>query len=162
MSKSSAKSQGVSGDSDILNRRVFVRMALGGVGACYAAAIGYPIYRYLASPVERATAAAAVTEIELKDVQKQLAPGTAMMFKFGPRPALLIHHKDGEWVALDAVCTHYGCTVQFEADKTRIHCACHDGVYDPRTGKNVSGPPPQPLKPYKVKLVENSIIVSKA
>ena len=61
-------------------------MALGGVGLCYAAAIGYPVYRYLASPVEKAAAAAAVTEVTLKDAQK-LPAGSALMFKFGAEPA---------------------------------------------------------------------------
>ena len=51
---------------------------------------------------------------------------------------MLIHHQDGSWVALSAVCTHLGCTVQYEPQANRIHCACHGGVYDPRTGANVS------------------------
>jgi cytochrome b6-f complex iron-sulfur subunit len=95
----------------LFGRRAFVRVALGGVGLCYAGAMGYPVYRYLASPVEKATAMAAITEVTLKDAQK-LPTGSAMMFKFGPRPSLLIHHADGSLVALAAVCTHLGCTVQ--------------------------------------------------
>ena len=146
---------------DLLGRRTFVRVALGGVGACYAAAIGYPVYRYLSSPVEKALTMAAITEISLKDAQK-LPTGSAMMFKFGPRPSLLIHHKDGEWTALDAVCTHLGCTVQFQPEREIIHCACHGGEYDPHSGKNVSGPPPRPLTKYVVKLVGNDVLVSRA
>ncbi len=57
-------------------------MALGAAGVCYAAAIGYPVYRYLASPVEKAEANAAVTEVTLPDAQK-LPAGSALMFKFG-------------------------------------------------------------------------------
>src|SRR5512138_3055984 len=97
------------------SRRVFAKMALGTVGLCYAAAIGYPIYRYLASPVEKASALAAVTEVTLKDAQK-LPVGSAMMFKFGTQPSMLIHHADGSWVALSAICTHLGCTVQFQPE----------------------------------------------
>jgi len=44
----------------------------------------------------------------------------------------------------------------------RIHCSCHGGVYDPHTGKNVSGPPPKPLKAYKVNVGTTNIVVSRA
>jgi cytochrome b6-f complex iron-sulfur subunit len=160
MSKANSKAEYLVEDQDVLSRRFFVRVAMGGVGLCYAAAIGYPVYRYLKSPVERAAAAAAVTEVTLNDAQK-LPAGSVLMFKFGSKPAMLIHHADGSWVAFDAVCTHLGCTVQYQPDKERIHCACHGGVYDPRTGKNVSGPPPRPLKRYEVKATPTGMVVSR-
>lgn len=140
-------------------RRGFLAAAIA-AGACYAGAVAYPVYRYLASPAEMAASEAAVTEVTLKDAQK-LPAGTALMFKFGPSPAMLIHNTDESWVALSAVCSHLGCTVKFEPEQNRIHCACHGGVYDPHTGKNVSGPPPRPLKAYRVKLAPDSAIVSR-
>ena len=143
-----------------LNRRTFVRVALGGVALGYAGAIGYPVYRYLKSPVERAAAETAITEVTLADAQK-LAPGSGLMFRFGSRPSLLIHHKDGSWLALSAVCTHLGCTVQYLPDQNRIHCACHGGEYDPATGKNIGGPPPRPLTKYLVKVTEANVVVSR-
>jgi cytochrome b6-f complex iron-sulfur subunit len=147
--------------ADWLDRRAFVRVALGGVGVCYAAAIGYPVYRYLSSPVEKSAALAAITEVTLKDAEK-LPVGSALMFKFGPRPSMLIHHKDGQWDAFDAVCTHLGCTVHFEPARDIIHCACHGGEYNPYTGKNVSGPPPRPLRKYVVKVVAPDVLVARA
>jgi len=141
-------------------RRVFLAGATA-AGVCYAAALGYPIYRYLASPAEMAANEAAVTEVTLKDAQT-LAPGSALMFRFGSSPAMLIHGADDSWVAFSAVCTHLGCTVQFEPQQNRIHCACHGGVYDPHTGKNISGPPPSPLTAYKVKLLPEGVMVSRA
>jgi cytochrome b6-f complex iron-sulfur subunit len=51
--------------------------------------------------------------------------------------------------------------VQYEPDKDRIHCACHGGVYDAYTGKNVSGPPPKPLKIFKVAVADTGITVSR-
>jgi cytochrome b6-f complex iron-sulfur subunit len=143
-----------------LARRGFVGLAVGGAGLCYAGALGYPVYRYLAGPAERAAATAAVKEVLLKDALT-LAAGSARMFKFGSRPALLIRHADGNWVALDAVCTHLGCTVQYEPDKGRIYCACHGGVYDARTGENKSGPPPKPLRRYQVTLTNEGVLVSR-
>ena len=104
---------------------------------------------------------AAVTEVTLKDAQT-LPLGSMLMFKFGHRPAMLIHHKDDSWVALDAVCTHLGCTVQYQAQRDVIHCFCHDGEYDAHTGKNISGPPPRPLKKYIVKVSPDGVLVSRA
>jgi cytochrome b6-f complex iron-sulfur subunit len=140
-------------------RRAFLAAA-GAAGLCYTAALGYPIYRYLASPEEIASNASAVTEVSLKDAQK-LPLGSVLMFKFGTAPAMLIHHLDGTWASLSAVCTHLGCTVQYEPQADRIHCACHGGVYNAYTGANVSGPPPKPLKRFKVAVTETAVEVSR-
>ena len=40
-----------------------------------------------------ALSASAVTEVTLKDAQK-LPAGSVLMFKFGPSPAMLIHHAE--------------------------------------------------------------------
>ncbi len=146
-------------NGDTKTRRAFL-LAAGAAGMCYAGALAYPVYRYLASPSEMALSAAAVTEVTLKDAQK-LPKGSVLMFKFGPSPAMLIHHTDNSWVALTAVCTHLGCTVQYEPQMDRIHCACHGGVYNPYTGANVSGPPPKPLKLFKVAVNDTGVEVSR-
>ncbi|MCL2660046.1 MAG: Rieske (2Fe-2S) protein [Acidobacteriaceae bacterium] len=142
-------------------RRAFLAGAAGVAGVFYAGLLGYPIYRYLNSSNETAMAEAAVKEVTLKDANK-LAPGSALMFKFGAAPAVLIHHANGEWVSLTAVCTHLGCTVQYEPGADRIHCGCHGGVYNAYTGANVSGPPPKPLKLFKVAVNDTGVVVSRA
>ncbi len=148
------------GTDGLFSRQGFIRTALGGAGLVYAGVIGYPVYRYLMSPVEKAEREGAVTEVTLKDAQK-LAPGSALMFKFASKPSMLIHHDDGTWTALTAVCTHLGCTVHYEAENKCIRCACHGGVYDPKTGGNVSGPPPKPLKQYAVTVTDVAVVVSR-
>lgn len=148
-------------ESASVPRRTFARVVIGAAGLCYAAMLGYPLYRYIAAPVEKAAKEAAVKEIFLKDAHK-LPAGSAMIFKFGARPALLIHNDDGNWIALDAVCTHLGCTVKYEAENKRIFCECHGGIYDPKSGKNIGGPPPKPLRRYEVKVSDEGITVSRA
>lgn len=145
---------------DATTRRFFLGAAsVAGLG--YAAAIGYPVYRYLASPIEQSAAETAVTEVALKDAQK-LPAGSALMFKFGSQPAMLIHHTDNTWVALGAVCSHLGCTVQYVPARDVIHCNCHGGEYDSHTGQNISGPPPRPLKRFVVKMTGEAAVVSRA
>ena len=147
-------------NGDAKTRRTFL-IAAGAAGAAYIAALAYPVYRYLASPAEMAMSETAVTEVTLKDAEK-LPAGSVLMYKFGTRPALLIHHLDGRWVSMTAVCTHLGCTVQYEPQLDRIHCACHGGVYNAYSGANVSGPPPKPLTLYKVTVNTAGVQVSRA
>lgn len=148
-------------EKDFLSRREFVWLGATGIGAVYVGAIGYPVYEYLSTPAQRSAEAAAVTQTTL-DGAANLPKDTAMMFKFGAKPAMLIHHKDDSWSAFNAVCTHLGCTVKYEPEQSRIFCACHGGTYDPNTGANVAGPPPKPLTKFNVEVKDGSIIVSKA
>jgi cytochrome b6-f complex iron-sulfur subunit len=136
-------------NEDSMNRQTFLRVAAGGVGLCYAVALGYPVYRYLSSPIEKASALAVVTELTLQDAAK-LRPGTALMFRFGPRPSMLIHHADGAWTALEAV-----------PGKDRIFCACHGGTYDSHTGANIAGPPPKPLKALVATINGNDVVITR-
>lgn len=139
-------------------RRRLIWGGLGVAAAAYAGAFVYPIYRYLADPAEKAAELAKVTEVEIPEADLP-APGSAIIFKFGSRKALLIRHADGEYVCLGATCTHLGCTVAYQAEQDRIYCACHGGVYDSRTGRNVSGPPPRPLDTFGVERVDGKVIV---
>ena len=146
-------------EADDPERRTFLKFAAAGVlGAAYAGLVGYPVYRYLASPVEKASAEGEVKEVVLDDAL-EVPKNAALMFKFGQKPSMLIHHDDGTWTALSAVCTHLGCTVGYEPDKKIIFCPCHGGTYDPRSGANLGGPPPKPLVEYKVQVSEGKIVV---
>ncbi|HQF55940.1 MAG TPA: Rieske (2Fe-2S) protein [Fibrobacteria bacterium] len=143
------------------SRRTFLKVAAGALGACYAGGIGYPVYRYLASPVEKAESVAAVNEVTVPDATS-IPRNAALMFKFGTKPAMLIHHEDDTWTAVSAVCTHLGCTAGYDPQEKRIFCPCHNGVYDAKTGANVSGPPPKPLDRFNVEIVEGKAVVSRA
>jgi len=140
-------------------RRTFLKVAGAGIGAAWAGMIGYPVYRYLASPVEDAASATAVTEVVL-DKALELPKNAALMFKFGTKPAMLIHHDDDSWTAFEAVCSHLGCTPAYQPDQKRIFCGCHSGVYDANSGGNIAGPPPKPLKKYKVAIADGKVVVS--
>lgn len=143
------------------SRRDLLQIGVGAMAACYAGALGYPVYRYLATPAVRAKAQGQVSSVAIP--QKSLpASGSATMFQFGPRPAILIRHADGKYVAFDAVCTHLGCTVGFEPQNNRIYCPCHGGVYDMHTGEVTGGPPPKGLAAFRVEVKDDDVVVSRA
>ena len=137
---------------DSPERRNFMAALIGGASAAYAAGLGYVIFRYLTTGIE-ADPSALLKKIKVEGAG-DLSANSSMMFKFGSKPAVLIKDDQGQLHAYSAVCKHLGCTVSYQPEKRQIYCACHGGVYDPITGKNVSGPPPEPLDSFKV-LAEN-------
>jgi Rieske Fe-S protein len=57
----------------------------------------------------------------------------------------LVRLGEREIVAFAQECTHLSCAVVPKIDEGVFLCPCHDGFFDLRTGKNISGPPPRPL-----------------
>jgi thiosulfate dehydrogenase [quinone] large subunit len=67
-------------------------------------------------------------------------------------PAWLVHTTAGKFVAFDAICTHAGCTVGYDAASAQFRCPCHGGRFDAGTGGVLQGPPEAPLRPIPVRL----------
>jgi Rieske Fe-S protein len=89
-----------------------------------------------------------------------LPPNTGVIFKFGSRPGILVRTPSGELRAFSARCTHLDCTVQYRDDIGHIWCACHNGHFD-LNGRNIAGPPPEPLEAYDVNVRGTQIVVSR-
>jgi len=65
-------------------------------------------------------------------------------------PAVLFRTKNGIF-AYSAVCTHQGCTVQFNSASSKLQCGCHGAVFDPFNEANVvAGPTNTPLAKIEV------------
>jgi thiosulfate dehydrogenase [quinone] large subunit len=72
--------------------------------------------------------------------------------------AVLFKSKTGVY-AYSAVCTHEGCTVQYNSASKNLQCGCHGAVFSPANdGKALSGPTNKPLPKIKV-AVEGAWIV---
>jgi Rieske Fe-S protein len=52
---------------------------------------------------------------------------------------------------LNLICTHKGCTVEYQDDKHEYRCPCHKGRYDAK-GKVLGGKPPKPLHKLRTEL----------
>lgn len=142
------------------SRRTFLKVLVGLFAALWAGLTAFPFLRFLGSgnPADEGVQVASVA-LGKADA---FAPGSAKNFQFGNIPALLVRSQDGAFHAYNAVCTHLGCTVQYDTAEKNIVCACHGGVYDAATGDNVSGPPPKPLAPLKADVKDGTIVVSHA
>ena len=68
------------------------------------------------------------------------------------QPAVVVRLSGKKQVkAYSAVCTHAGCTVQYDPGQKLLVCPCHASAYDPAHGAAVvSGPAPYPLSSLKV------------
>ena len=161
------KDQGPSAASNIPNpgRRRFLNGFLGGSLAAFLASVFYPILRFVSPPrIPEAT----TNQVEAGPVNDpELLQKGFKIIRFGADPVILIRLPDGSFRAFSATCTHLACIVEFQKDRDRIYCNCHGGVYD-LTGRNIAGPPPKPLTPYKVDVIARGsgqpdlVVVSKA
>jgi Rieske Fe-S protein len=146
------------------DRRRLVNWFLGTSLGALIAAIVYPLVRFVTPP---RLAEANTSEVEAGEVNDpQLVEKGFKIVRFGAEPVILVRSTDQKFVAYSATCTHLDCIVGYQKEQDRIWCNCHGGAYDLQ-GRNVAGPPPRPLTPYKVNLVAKgsgpaTIVISKA
>jgi Rieske Fe-S protein len=137
-------------------RRDILKYVLGGALLAWIAAVVYPIVAYLKPPRQAEVEVTSVKVGKLSDIAKD----SGTIVRFGSKPVILIRTPADQLVAFSAVCTHLDCTVQFRGDLGVIWCACHNGKYD-LTGRNISGPPPRPLTPFRVVIQGGEVFISK-
>jgi Rieske Fe-S protein len=81
------------------------------------------------------------------DGAERVMPGSFLYFDYPKRDdlAVLVRNSEGQYIAFSRKCAHLGCSIEFDSMRQCLACPCHRGVYDPRTGYVVYGPPPRPL-----------------
>ena len=131
-------------------RRSFLNYLLGSsAGAMFLSAL-YPVLRFVNPPsIPEATTHSA--EAGPVNDPVFLSRGFKII-RFGAEPVIVVRVSETDFRAFSATCTHLDCIVEYQDDKHRIWCNCHNGEYD-LTGRNVAGPPPKPLTPFQVDLV---------
>lgn len=140
-------------------RRNFLNWFLGTTAGALTLSVLYPLVRYVSPPH---VPEAATNEVEAGATNDpELAEKGFKIIRFGAEPVLLVKLSDTEFRAFSATCTHLDCIVGYQKERNRIWCNCHNGEYD-LNGRNVGGPPPKPLTPYKVHVASNTVVVSKA
>ncbi|MBI2187761.1 MAG: Rieske (2Fe-2S) protein [Acidobacteria bacterium] len=77
----------------------------------------------------------------------QIPAGGLLTFTYpGPLDdCVLVRALDGTLVAYSQKCTHLSCAVRPQVESGMIHCPCHEGYFDLRSGRPVAGPPRRPL-----------------
>ena len=68
-------------------------------------------------------------------------------------PVLVIRISRSLIVAYDAVCTHAGCTVEYDPTSVTMICPCHGAQFDPaHQARVMAGPTNQPLAPIAIQI----------
>jgi nitrite reductase/ring-hydroxylating ferredoxin subunit len=151
--------------AESLPRRNWLLRFLEASIAMTVAAVFYPVGRYLwPRPATNSGGLTMIAPYRMNQLKPDAAGRWPPPFNFGGKPCLLFL-VDGQPRAVNAVCTHLQCTVEYRPVQNDIFCNCHNGVYD-LNGRNVAGPPPRPLEVYKAvkgggKPGEEEIIVSR-
>jgi cytochrome b6-f complex iron-sulfur subunit len=99
--------------------------------------------------------------IDLTDANNKdlAAAGGAMLVDMASDTIMVIRVSDTQVVAVSAICTHAGCSMDYLADQDQIDCPCHGSRFS-TTGQVLRGPAIRALRVYNVTLANNMITVS--
>ena len=95
---------------------------------------------------------------------QQLDRGQAAPFEFpGQVAGLIFHTQSGEMGAVNAICTHAGCAVNWNGTdpKAAFVCPCHGSQFAAK-GQVVKGPAAKPLPYFKVSFQGDNAILTPA
>ena len=141
-------------EDEIMTRRDMLRFLVAGTGALFLATSALAIIGNLPSgPNVKAVPIAKLGELgenqwKVFDFPDQYAQG------------ILIKLPNKGLVAYSNVCTHLSCAVVYQGDG-RLHCPCHDGLFDAATGNVLAGPPTRPLPVIQIAISNGTIYAVK-
>jgi Rieske Fe-S protein len=77
----------------------------------------------------------------------EIPAGTSLVFQYPGEldNCVLVRLSERDLVAYSQKCTHLSCAVIPEPAKGVLHCPCHEGFFDLRSGNPTAGPPRRPL-----------------
>ena len=89
-----------------------------------------------------------------------VAPGTVRVMEIDGRSLCVGLTEDGEWGAIDNVCTHDGGTLgEGELDDAAVECPRHGGRFDLFTGRVLALPPVRAVNAYETVLEGDEVKV---
>ncbi len=135
--------------SVFLSRRQFIQLGLAAVGSAWA---GTLVQSHL-FPADQAEAEAKPVTIPLAD----LPIGGSQQITYGGIPGIVLRTPESI-KAFSLICTHLGCTIDWNPAQSEFYCPCHDGYYD-QFGEVIAGPPPVPLEQFPVQVTDDQIII---
>jgi cytochrome b6-f complex iron-sulfur subunit len=136
-------------------RRNFLDFFLAVSGLASLASVLYPVIRFL-KPLPQAgpVGPTRLSREELAKLEKE----RFVIVPISGKRVLVLQNAAQEIRAVDAKCTHEGCTVQYLPGESAIWCACHNARFD-LDGQVVSGPAPRPLPKYAAERQEDGGIL---
>ena len=150
-----------------VSRKNFMEIAIWSIGGVIALGMTIPAIAYLVGPAIKK--AQEQVWIRLGSVLKvEIGVPTLFKVKVQQRTGWIVNEEeisvyvlteDGRnYIAMSNICTHLGCRVRWISEQNGFFCPCHNAIFD-QEGEVVSGPPPEPLERYEVKIEDNQLYI---
>src|SRR5436309_2200480 len=89
-----------------------------------------------------------------RDHRASAAAGGAMLVDMAGDTIMIVRVSDTQVVALSAICTHAGCSMDYAVGQKVLDCPCHGSQFA-TDGSVLRGPAARPLRVYNVTMVNN-------
>jgi Rieske Fe-S protein len=139
------------------NRRDFLKVGI----AFWGLLATLPVVGMIVQFLTPGQAAAAARETVMVGTTDDVPTDVPRIVRFNKEPVVVLLNPSGQYKAFSARCTHLGCVIQYQEEGgPHFGCNCHGSQFD-MNGKNISGPAPRPLAPFRVSLDGKSIYLTK-
>jgi cytochrome b6-f complex iron-sulfur subunit len=135
-------------------RRLLEGFGWGGIAALVAAS--FPMLIRFLQPSGRAAGRSLVDAGPLADYRTP-----SVTSRWVARHGLWIVNRDGRLYALEARCTHLGCTPRWMPGSGSFHCPCHGSRFTPE-GEAINGPAVTPLLRFAIRVEDDQVIVDRS
>ncbi len=95
---------------------------------------------------------------KLEQIEKLQKTGGWAILKIRERQIMFVRDKDDSIKAINPVCTHKNCTVEYHPDVNLIICPCHGSTFN-LDGTVVKKPASEPLQTYPARIYKGRVVV---
>jgi menaquinol-cytochrome c reductase iron-sulfur subunit len=146
----------------LFSRREVIKIATGAGGGMIGILLSIPAIGFLISPLFTKGRVSWQTVGPIDNVPINIPTPMPVKIPTGegwqtPAPDRIVYvvRTDQQKVlAIANICTHMQCPVHWDTELGRFLCPCHGGLYD-KEGRNIGGPPPQPLPQWQSRTYRN-------
>jgi Rieske Fe-S protein len=110
-------------------------------------------------PVELIRATTRTLVFNVAKVKKLTKVGGWAILKIKGRHIIFVRDTEESIKALNSVCTHKQCTVEYDSKTQKIVCPCHGSRFH-LDGKLLSPPARIPLKAYPASLIDGKVTIT--
>jgi cytochrome b6-f complex iron-sulfur subunit len=127
-------------------RRRLLKWLTGGFLSMWGLGFAWVVAAFVKPPRSPRSLAERVLKIGPVD---SLSIGQAQLVRHGREPIFIIRTDEETLVGLAGVCSHLHCVLNWDDEQQVLDCPCHEGAFDVN-GNVLKGPPPRPLKRFRV------------
>jgi menaquinol-cytochrome c reductase iron-sulfur subunit len=151
-----------------IGRRSFTMALFAVTGTVVGALLAVPLFRFATFPLRKDKSDAGWTDVGPAADFASLTTPVAKTITLERRDAwqtatsqtavYVLPPKAGVLRILSPVCTHLGCSVQWQDARNEFVCPCHSGTFS-ADGERLGGPPPRSMDSLEAKVEDGTLKV---